>query len=80
MNTHMISLIQTVFSCFGTNASLRFEVLALKHQVAVLKRQNPKRPILKTLDRIFWVWLSRLWPEWRSSLIIVQPKTVCPMA
>jgi len=28
------------------------------------------------LDRIFWVWLSRIWTGWRSSLIIVQPATV----
>jgi hypothetical protein len=41
------------------NASLRLEVLALRHQVVVLKRQNPKRPMLRFMERIFWVWLSR---------------------
>ena len=25
---------------------------------------------------IFWVWLSRLWSNWRSVLVIVQPETV----
>ena len=29
-----------------------------------------------TLDRIFWVWLSRIWPDWRSCLVIVRPDTV----
>lgn len=28
------------------------------------------------LDRAFWVWLSRLWAEWRSALIIFKPETV----
>ena len=72
----MIFLIQTIFGYLGTNASLRLEVLALRHQVMVLKRQHPGRPKLRKLDRIFWVWLSQLWTEWRFSIIIVQPKTV----
>jgi transposase InsO family protein len=25
---------------------------------------------------VFWVWLDRLWPNWRSALGIVQPETV----
>jgi hypothetical protein len=35
-----------------------------------------KRPRLHRRDRIFWVWLSRLWRGWRSSLLVVQPETV----
>jgi hypothetical protein len=27
-------------------------------------------------DRLFWVWLSRLWRDWRSVLVIVKPETV----
>jgi putative transposase len=27
-------------------------------------------------DRILWIWLSRVWTGWRSSLVIVQPATV----
>jgi len=34
------------------------------------------RPKLREGDRIFWVWLSRLWADWRSSLMIVKPETV----
>lgn len=40
---------------------LAAENLALRQQLAVLERQA-KRPKLKRRDRIFWVWLSRLWP------------------
>jgi putative transposase len=27
-------------------------------------------------DRIFWIILSRLWKNWRSSLQVVRPETV----
>ena len=60
---------------FIRKAHLAVENLALRQQLAVL-RQSVKRPKLRPRDRIFWVWLSRLWPNWRSALAIVQPETV----
>jgi hypothetical protein len=51
------------------------ENIALRQQLAVYKREKP-RPKLRRRDRIFWVWLSRVWSEWRSALVIVQPATV----
>jgi hypothetical protein len=56
-------------------AWLAIENLALRQQVAVFK-QSVKRPNLRPRDRVFWVWLSRLWSNWRSALVIVQPETV----
>ncbi len=56
-------------------ARLAAENLALRQQVAVLKRTNP-RPKLRGRDRIFWVWLARMWAAWRSGLAIVEPATV----
>ena len=47
----------------------------LRQQLAVHQRQA-KRPKLRPRDRVFWVWLSRLWSGWRSVLVIVQPETV----
>ena len=49
--------------------------LALRQQLGVYKRKQ-KRPALKNRDRVFWALLSRVWPAWRSALIIVQPETV----
>jgi len=54
---------------------LAVENLALRQQLAVFKH-NTKRPKLQKTDRIFWIWLSKLWADWRSVLIIVQPATV----
>ncbi len=55
--------------------SLADEILALRQQVAVYKH-TVKRPELRFRERVFWVWLSRLWSNWRSALVIVQPETV----
>ena len=52
--------------------SLAAEILALRQQLAAYKH-TVKRPKLRRRDRIFWVWLSRLWSNWRSALAIVQP-------
>jgi putative transposase len=51
------------------------ENLALRQQLAVCIHSN-KRPKLRTRDRVFWIWLMRFWPDWRSALLIVQPETV----
>ena len=54
---------------------LAAENLALRQQLAILQ-QKSKTPRLPKRDRIFWVWLSRIWEGWRSALLIVQPDTV----
>ncbi len=55
---------------------MQIEILALRHQLAVLQRQTKKRPSLLATDRLLWVMLSRLWKQWRSVLMIVKPATV----
>ncbi len=40
-----------------------------------MKRQCP-RPRLRTADRLFCVWLLRIWPNWRKALLLVRPETV----
>ncbi len=64
-----------IVACFRSRAALAAENLALRHQIGVLAR-TAKRPRLRRRDRIFWVWLSRIWTDWRSALVIVKPETV----
>ena len=54
---------------------LAVENLALRQQLAVY-RESVRLPKLRPRDRVFWVWLLRLWPNWRSALMIVRPETV----
>ena len=64
-----------IIEIFADRAALHTEILALRQQVSVLKRQRP-RPLLGKADRVFWVILSCLWPGWRHALVIVRPETV----
>ena len=54
---------------------LALENLALRQQLVVMKRKCP-RPRLRRVDRLFWVWLSRVWRNWRQAVVIVKPETV----
>src|SRR3954447_14530870 len=65
-----------VVSLCRTSAQLRLENLALRQQLAALRRSAPKRLKLTPADRIFWVWLRRAWGGWKSALMIVQAETV----
>jgi transposase InsO family protein len=69
------ALISYVVSRFRSDESLRLENIALRHQLLVYQR-TVKRPKLRPSDRLFWVWLSRLWPGWQDALEFVQPRTV----
>jgi len=60
---------------FRSKQDIVLENLALRQQLAVQQR-SIKRSKIKNTDRIFWVWLSRIWSDWRSSQIIVKPPTV----
>ena len=55
--------------------NLALEAAALRQQLAVFKRKQP-RPKLDRLDRLFWIVLRRLWPGWAEALIMVKPETV----
>jgi hypothetical protein len=59
-----------------TRIALLLEAIALRHQIAVLERSRTRRPYLRRIDRLFWLLLSRWWPQWRESLLIVQPEAV----
>jgi putative transposase len=65
----------TLRSCFRTHRELALENLALRQQLAVWKAREP-RPWLTEMDRLFWVFLSRVWTRWRHSLHVVRPETV----
>src|SRR5215471_21814655 len=62
-------------SALKSRAALQLENVALRHQLGVLRR-SVKRPKLTPVDRCLSAWLSQVWNDWRSSLLIFQPETV----
>ena len=69
------SLVVFLIRIFGSRRDLLLENLALRQQLVVMKQRYP-RPQVSTSDKLFWVILRRLWPEWMHALILVQPETV----
>ena len=73
---HLITaFLATIRVFFRSRVDTSLEVLALRQQVAVLKRKRP-RPALNRLDRYFWTTLRQIGPRWSDVLIIVKPETV----
>ena len=75
MFRHVKLGIATLVRLFRSRQGLLLENLALRQQLAVLKRRTP-RPSLGNFDRLFWVVARRLWSGWKQSLILVTPETV----
>ena len=72
----VVALLAALRSTIRSRAALAAEILALRHQLAVLRRQAPRRLRLCRTDRLLWVWLSQAWSEWRHAVQIVSPDTV----
>jgi len=75
----MIRLLKVLYPLFTgllrSRRSLAIENLALRHQLAVYSASKI-RPKLSDQDRKFWVWMSSLYKDWKSILVIVKPETV----
>ena len=54
---------------------LALENLALRHQVAVLKR-SVERPRIHDSDRVFWILMRTVLKDWKEALHFVTPETV----
>jgi hypothetical protein len=77
-NSLFVALLALIASSFRTRAALQAEILALRHQLAVLQASAPRHLCLKRSDRVLWVLLSRFWSGWRPCLQIVRWSLVRP--
>src|SRR5260370_20646963 len=68
-------LVGAILRLFCTHRWLLLENLALRQQLAALKRRHP-RPRLGAFDKLFWVLARRFWSGWKQALVIVRPETV----
>ncbi|MCH8138068.1 MAG: hypothetical protein IH926_03800, partial [Proteobacteria bacterium] len=68
-------LLSALRDSFRGRAALQLELIAVRHQLATMKRTS-RRPSLRPTDRLLWVLRSRFLPNWREMLVIVKPETV----
>ena len=61
---------------FRSRALLEAEIVALRHQLNVLRRKAPKRLVFSNFDRLVFASLYRLVPGILNTLVIVKPETV----
>src|SRR5713101_8697816 len=76
----MTELLNLVFgflrSFLRRDTDLLLENLALRHQLQVVLRSDP-RPRLRNRDRILWLWIRHFSPSsWKRHLVVVRPETV----
>jgi putative transposase len=71
----ILSILAIIRVFFRSRSDTALEILALRQQLAVLKRKRP-RPPLRSLDRMFWTMLRQFWSRWAEVLVIVKPDTV----
>jgi putative transposase len=74
--TDMIGLLaDAIVRLLHSRRTLLLENLALRQQLAALKRRHP-RPRLSMADKLFWILALRFWSRWKQALIVVTPETV----
>jgi putative transposase len=72
----VFSLLHSLRFMVRSRVSLHLEIIALRHQLAVVNRSRPSRLRWTPVDRMRWASFSRAWCGWRSAIHIVQPETV----
>ena len=76
MHAFSSALLSWLAGRFRSRAELELEVIALRHQLTVLRRQRPGRTWLSAFDSLLWVWLYRAWPQCLNVMLLVKPATV----
>ena len=76
MSSVLVSLLHSLQFMVCSRASLHLEIIALRHQLAIVNRSRRPRLRITPADRVLWAWLSQAWSGWRSAVQIVRPDTV----
>src|SRR6266446_219486 len=76
MVTILFAVVSILVFRFRSRAALELKLVAIEHQLAVLRRQRPGRPQLSSLDQLLWVLLYRIWPQVIDAMVLVKPATV----
>jgi transposase InsO family protein len=74
---HLLGLLYgLIVTRFKSRSRLEAEILILRHQLGILRRQVPKRLALSGLDRLVFVWIHRLFPGVARAVTLIRPATI----
>ena len=63
-----------------SRAALEMEILVLRSQLSLYQQQSINHKISKPRPtpafRQLWIFVAKLWPDWKSALFVVKPETV----
>jgi transposase InsO family protein len=76
MKTIALPVLSTLLGLFRSRALLHLEILALRQQLAMVNQTPRKRLQFHQGQRLFWVWLYRLWPGCLKTLQVFKPDTL----
>ena len=72
----LIKLLLVARSKLKSRARLEAENMVLRQQVIVLSRKARSRVRLRNIDRLIFVWLSRMFPSILDAITVIKPETV----
>ena len=69
-------LIGALRDFFMSRGRLEAEVIVLRHQLNILRRQSPRRVRPNAFDRAIFVCLHWLFPDIGNAVAIIRPETI----
>ena len=76
MKTLLAPLLSTLAGLLRSRTLLHLEILSLRQQLAMVTARDHKRLRSRRHERLFWVWLYRIWPGCLTTLVVFQPDTL----
>jgi putative transposase len=71
----IFSTLRFIILVLAGHKEIALENAALRQQLTIFKREQPRKK-LRYRDRLFWTALMKIWKQWRTALVVVQPATV----
>jgi hypothetical protein len=72
----LIKLVLVARSKLKSRAQIEAENIVLRQHVIILSRRARSRVRLRNIDRLIFVWLSRIFPSILNAITLVKPETV----
>jgi len=76
MKTLVLPLLATPAGLLRSRALLHLEIPALRQQLAMITNRERRRVRFRLRERLFWLWLCRIWPGCFKTLAIFKPDTL----